>query len=260
METMVAVAGGELWAEDSGGAGLPLVLLHPGVGDSTLWDPVLPALAARHRVVRYDCRGYGRSPAPAVPYSQLRDLVAVLDHFRLERAVLVGNSNGGATSIDLALTAPERVAGLALLVPAVSGYDLTGAELYRRMGRLAEAGDLEGIVRLGLGLWGKAGGGTPEADPVGAAHLRAVLPAWFANLGYLRSEPAAFERLGAITAPTVLALGELDRPVVVEFNERMAARIPGCRLVRLAASDHYPTLREPEAVARLVEELYGAVA
>ncbi len=253
---MVRVAGGELWAEDSGGDGLPLVLLHPGVGDSTLWDPVLPALAARHRVIRYDARGYGRSPAPTASYSLPRDLLAVLDHFGLERAVLVGNSTGGATSIDLALTAPERVAGLALIVPAVSGYDLAGAELYRDMGRLAEAGDMEGIVRLGLSLWGRAGGGTPEADPVGAAHFRAVLPAWFAAIGYLESEPAAVDRLGEITAPTALALGELDRPVVVEFNERMAAAIPGCRLVRLTGSDHYPTLREPEAVTRLIEELY----
>ncbi|MER7705527.1 alpha/beta hydrolase [Kitasatospora sp. NPDC097605] len=260
METMVAVAGGELWADDSGGEGLPLVLLHPGVGDSTLWEPVLPALTARHRVIRYDCRGYGRSPAPTAPYSQLADLVAVLDHFRLDRAVLVGNSTGGATSIDLALTAPERVAGLVLLVPGVSGHDLTGDELYQEVGRLAGAGDMEGIVRLGLSLWGRAGGGTPEADPAGAAHQRAVLPAWFANVGYVRSEPPAFDRLGGITVPTVLALGELDRPVVVRFNEETAARIPGCRLVRLAGSDHYPTLREPEAVTRVIEELYDSVS
>ncbi|MFF7455244.1 alpha/beta fold hydrolase [Kitasatospora sp. NPDC008115] len=260
MDTTVAVADGELWADDSGGDGLPLVLLHPSVGASTIWDPVLPALVARHRVIRYDCRGYGRSPAPTVPYSQLGDLIAVLDHFRLERAVLVGNSTGGATSIDLALTAPERVAGLALLVPAVSGHDLTGAELYQEVGRLAEAGDMEGIVRLGLSKWGLAGGGTPEADPVGAAHLRAVLPAWFANIGHLQAEPPAFDRLGAITAPAVLALGELDRPVVVRFNEETAARIPGCRLVRLAGTDHYPTLREPEAVTRLIEELYDSVS
>ncbi|MEU8758775.1 alpha/beta fold hydrolase [Streptomyces sp. NPDC048659] len=267
METMVRTDGGELWADDTGGpggavaAGPPLVLVHPGVGDSTIWDPVLPALAARHRVIRYDARGYGRSPAPTVPYLPVADLAAVLDHFGLERAVLVGSSMGGAASLGLALDQPERVAGLALFVPGVTGYPaLEEASFYAELERFGRAGDLEGIVRLGLDTWGGAGGGTPETDPVAAAQLRGVLPAWFANVGHQRTDAPAFDRLGEITAPTLLALGELDQPVVVRCNEEMASRIPGCRLVRLAGCDHYPTLRQPETVARLVEELYaGAV-
>jgi pimeloyl-ACP methyl ester carboxylesterase len=62
---MIAVAGGEVWADDSGGDLPPLVLLHPGVGDSRIWEPLLPTLTSRYRVIRYDARGYGRSPAPA---------------------------------------------------------------------------------------------------------------------------------------------------------------------------------------------------
>src|SRR6185437_15317555 len=54
---MIAVDGGEVWADDSGGDGPPLVLLHPGVGDSRIWEPVLPALTASYRVIRYDARG-----------------------------------------------------------------------------------------------------------------------------------------------------------------------------------------------------------
>ncbi|MFF5970446.1 alpha/beta fold hydrolase [Streptomyces sp. NPDC012769] len=258
METTVPVDGGELWADDTGGDGLPMVLVHPGVGDSTIWDPVLPALAAPHRLIRYDARGYGRSPAPRVPYSPAADLAAVLDHFGLTRAVLVASSMGGAASLNFTLDAPERVAGLALLVPSVTGYDaLDETELLQEVERLALAGDMEGIVRLGLDLWGRAGGGSPESDPVAAAQFRAVLPAWFANVGHQRTDPPAFDRLGEIAAPTVLALGELDRPGVVRCNEEMASGIPRCRLARLAASDHYPTLREPETVARLVEELYA---
>ncbi|MFJ5073386.1 alpha/beta fold hydrolase [Streptomyces sp. NPDC088553] len=258
---MVRVSQGEVWADDAGGDGLPLVLLHPGVGDSVVWDPVLPALTAGRRVIRYDVRGYGRSPAPTAEYSPVRDLEGVLDHFAIERAVLVGSSMGGATSVDFALEAPERVAGLALLVPGVSGYEgLATGEFFERLEPLARAGDMEGIVRLGLRAWAKAGGGTPESDPVAAALCRAVLPAWFSNIGHQLTGPPAFDRLGEIAAPTLLALGELDRPEVVRCNEEMAERIPGCRLVRLSASDHYPTLREPEHVARLIEELYAEAA
>ncbi|MFF9852353.1 alpha/beta fold hydrolase [Streptomyces litmocidini] len=258
METMIPVKDGEVWADDAGGEGLPLVLLHPGVGDSTVWDPVLPALRARHRVIRYDVRGYGRSPAPTTAYSPVGDLAEVLDRFEIERAVLVGSSMGGATSVDFALEAPGRVAGLALFVPGVSGYEgLDSGEFFERLPSLAEAGDVDGIVRLGLAEWGRAGGGTPESDPVAAELCRAVLPAWLSNAGRQLAGPPAFGRLGEISAPTLLALGEQDRPVVVRCNEEMAERIPGCRLVRLAASDHYPTLREPERVARLIEELYA---
>jgi hypothetical protein len=82
-ETMIAVDGGEVWADDSGGGGAPVVLLHPGVGDSRIWEPVLPALTASWRVIRYDARGFGRSPAPAVKFSLLADLITVLDYFGL---------------------------------------------------------------------------------------------------------------------------------------------------------------------------------
>src|SRR4051795_10788592 len=100
-DTMINIGGGDqVWADDSG-TGTPLVLLHPGVGDSRIWDPIRPALTAQYRVIRYDARGYGRSPAPTAPYVLLDDLVAVLDHYGLERAALVGCSQGGDTSLGL---------------------------------------------------------------------------------------------------------------------------------------------------------------
>jgi 3-oxoadipate enol-lactonase len=64
---MVPVDGGGLWADDSGGEGPPLVLLHPGVGDSRFWEPVLPALTAAYRVIRYDVPGVDHLPALREP-------------------------------------------------------------------------------------------------------------------------------------------------------------------------------------------------
>src|ERR1700733_15851699 len=92
--TMIEVDGGTVWADDSGGAPPPLVLLHPGVGDSRIWDPVLPALAAKYRVIRYDARGFGQSPAPTVKFSLLADLLTVLEHYDIGRAGVVGFSQG----------------------------------------------------------------------------------------------------------------------------------------------------------------------
>ncbi len=62
MEEMIEVDGGTVWAEDTGGPGAPVVLLHPGIGDSRVWDLVMPRLAGRYRLIRYDARGHGMSP------------------------------------------------------------------------------------------------------------------------------------------------------------------------------------------------------
>ena len=114
-ETMIAVDGGQVWADDSGGGGPPVVLLHPGVGDSRIWEPVMPALTASWRVIRYDARGFGRSPAPTVKFSLLADLITVLDHFGLDRVAIVGCSQGGGSALGLALEHRARVSALVLL-------------------------------------------------------------------------------------------------------------------------------------------------
>lgn len=255
------VEGGEVWADDTGAGaepgadGPPVVLLHPGVGDSRVWDRVVAGgPGGRFRVIRYDARGFGRSPQPGTSYSQVRDLLAVLDHFGVPRAVLVGSSMGGSTAISFALEEPARVAALGLVVPGVSGYaGLESAELTERIAQLAKAGDMDGLVDLALGLWGAAG---PSPDTEADEALRAAIPAWFTTYGHDTPAPPAFDRLGELDLPAALLLGEKDQPEVVRCNEEIAARIPGCHLVRLPAADHFPTLRDPEAVRHFIEDLY----
>ncbi|MGI5455650.1 alpha/beta fold hydrolase [Streptomyces sp. CA-249302] len=255
METMVHVDGGEVWADDTGGEGIPVVLLHPGVADSRIWDPIAPALVDRHRVIRYDARGYGRSPAPTTSYSLAADLRTVLDHFGVRRAVLVGTSMGGGTAVNFALDEPDRVAGLALLVPGITGYpDLESPELTARIGELARAGDMDGLVTLSLSSWGTAG---TAPDTEAAELVRAAVPAWFTTYGHQTEDPPAFPRLGELTMPCTLLLGEQDMPRTVRCNEAMAAAIPGCVLVRRPDCDHLPTLRAPEAARELVLDLYA---
>lgn len=254
---MVRVDGGEVWADDTGGEGVPLVLLHPGITDSRVWEPVLPALAEGRRVIRYDARGFGRSPAPTVSYSQAGDLKAVLDHFGVARAVLVGTSMGGSTALSGTLNEPERIAGLVLLVPGVSGYpELENKELTAQVAELAQTGDMDGLLALALRVWGAAG--TPP-DTEAATLIRAAIPAWFTTYGHVTEEPPAFPRLGELSLPCALLLGEQDEPRTIRCNEAMAEAIPDCRLVRSAECDHLPTLRVPETVTELVREVYARV-
>ncbi|WP_210588878.1 alpha/beta fold hydrolase [Streptomyces sp. GESEQ-35] len=257
MELMVQVKDGEVWAEDTGGDGLPVVLLHPGIGDARIWDPVLPFLGKGPRVIRYDARGFGRSPKPTASYTQAEDLRVVLDHFDVRRAVLVGSSMGGATAISGALNEPARVAGLVLLCPGVTGYpDLEVPEVTAKIAELATAGDMDGLVALALDIWGRSG---TAPDTRAEAALRAAIPAWFTTYAHQVDDPPAFPRLAELSVPCTLAVGDDDQPEVIRCNEAISAAIPDCTLVRLPDCDHFPTLRAPETVARLVGEARGAV-
>src|ERR1700733_14209380 len=195
--TMIAVTGGEVWADDSGGGGAPVVLLHPGVGDSRIWEPVLPALTASWRVIRYDARGFGRSPAPAVTFSLLADLITVLDYFGLDRVAIGGCSQGGSSALGLAVDHPARVSALVLLCPGVPGYpwpeepdDGLDAEYERAL----EAGDVEALAGLMQRVWAAAG-----PAPAVMEQLRSAARAEISSGDLQQQDPPVFDRLGEIS-------------------------------------------------------------
>ena len=259
--TMVSVDGGEVWADDSGGDGPPLVLLHPGVGDSRFWDLIRPALTAAYRVIRYDVRGYGQSPAPAVKYQLFGDLVAVLDHFGLDRVAVVGCSQGGGSALALALEQPERVSALVLLCPGVPGfprpYTPTDPELAAEYWRARSAGDrpVDAMAGAMQRVWASAGP-TPEV----LEQLRSAARAGLRSGDLEQPDPPVFDRLGLISVPTSLVVGTADFPPLIEADLEAAARIPGCQLTVVPGMDHLPALREPGLVLRTIMSTVAPVA
>src|SRR5215813_7324209 len=174
MQTMVAVGADKIWAEDSGGSGPVLVLLHEGVGDARMWDPVWPALTANFRAIRYDVRGFGRSPTATEDFTLLGDLRSVLDQFGVTSAHVAGCSMGGGTALELALAEPERVETLVLLCPGIGGYPYPeNTELEAECDALAAAGNQDGLVRVLLRVWGAAG-----SDPLVTDLMRSAIRAW----------------------------------------------------------------------------------
>jgi 3-oxoadipate enol-lactonase len=251
MELRIPVGGGEVWVEHVAGPGVPVVLLHPGVGDSRVWDPVMPRLVERHRVVRYDVRGYGRSALPTSEFSLVEDLVSVLDQLVLEQVVLVGCSMGGDTALSLALNDPARVRALVLLCPGVSGFLWPDEpELDAEYDALVEARDIPGLVQFGLRLWGAAG-----SDEAAVAQLEAAVPAWLDQGEYLREDPPVYDRLHEIQAPSVVMVGDKDRPILAAVAGATAARIPGADFIWMPGVDHLPSLRKPDLVAETILRL-----
>lgn len=250
----VTVESGHIWADDTGGTGKILVLLHPGWGDSTIWLPFLKVLPPGYRVIRYDTRGFGRSPAPAAPFSPVADLTTVLDDRGADRVLLVGHSGGGGTAIGLALAdqaqARARVRGLLLLAPGVHDYPWPASDpFFTEYRRLSQAGDRDAIVELGLRTWAAAG-----ADDAARAQVSGAVDAHSRMGGYERPDPPVYDRLGELDIPATVVVGSLEYPLVARCAAQIAARIPGCRQVAAPGADHLLPLRVPELIAKLLTQ------
>ena len=136
-----------------------VVLLHAGVADRRAWRDVAPELHAMGAdVLAYDRRGFGETPASAEPFRHVDDLLGLLDG----PAWLVGNSMGGAIALDAALLAPDAVAGLVLIAPAVSGAPEDAIENLDPDTRRIVAGD-HGRRRGGRHRCGQPPRGAPVA-------------------------------------------------------------------------------------------------
>ncbi|MEV5960932.1 alpha/beta hydrolase [Kribbella sp. NPDC051952] len=252
MELRISVGADEVWAEHLAGDGVPVVLLHPGIGDSRSWDPVVSRLSGR-RMVRYDVRGYGRSTPPTEQFSLVEDLTAVLDQLGLEQVVLAGCSMGGATALGLAVQQPERVRGLVLLCHSLPGFPMPEEpELDAEYDALEKARDVEGLVRFGLRIGAAAGD-----DDAAVAQLRAAAPAWLDQDTYQKPATPVYDRLHEITVPTVVMVGDKDRPILAAVAGATAARIPDAEFIWMPGVDHLPSLREPELVADTIQRIAG---
>jgi pimeloyl-ACP methyl ester carboxylesterase len=251
--TLVAERWGELPAK--------LVLLHPGVADRRCWHAVVPEIEPLGTVVTYDLRGYGHSPRCSGSFSHLDDLLTVLDSVASAPVWLVGSSLGGGIALDAAVAHQDRIAGLVLLAPAVSGasepeLDPETERFDRRMGLAEAGGDQEELNRLTTWLW-LDGPLASEGRVPGPA--RELATEMIAAVNRNRSpEPGgtsgvdAWSRLKEIQIPVTVACGDLDVPYLVSRSEELAARISGARFQSLHDTAHLPYLEAPAAVARIV--------
>jgi 3-oxoadipate enol-lactonase len=237
----------DLWYEVTG-EGPPLVLLHEGVVDSRIWEPVVPLLAERHRVIRYDQRGFGRSPRPDGPYSLVEDLVAVLDAAGLQNAALAGASRGGNIALATAVERPECVSALILLGSGLPGASLQVDWTPDQIARWerAEAGDdWPAMAELDMEVWAPMG-----ADP----ELRAMFvenAVWSNSEDPATDEPVA-ERVSGISAPTLVITAGRDVRGINEIGDRLARAIPDARSAVIEEADHMIPWRAPEELSHLI--------
>ena len=208
------------------------------------WEPVLAALGGRYKAIAPDLPGHGDSESAdtALSIPQLATaLDAWMDAWELRGAVLVGQSMGAQIAAELALRAPDRVAGLVLVAPTVDPDARSATQQIARAARTAFA-------------------------------ERPLLDTW-AALDYLRAGPRLIVRelrhmlahrleelLPALNVPTRVVCGAHDRITPRAWGEAVAARVGGPPMVMVPHTAHAVQYDEPDAVAAVVRDLVAEVA
>ncbi|MFL5681026.1 MAG: alpha/beta fold hydrolase [Chloroflexota bacterium] len=220
------------WLE--AGDGPPIVLVHGLAASGLWWRPVLPALAARHRVLVVDLAGFGASSRQAFRLDLAADLLAAwLESIGVDRASFVGHSMGGFVAADLASRHPALVERLVLVDAA--GMPLRGG--VRRHLRNLMTGGRRMPARLA---------GIVVADLLRSGPVAIARAAHQVLIGDL------LERMATIAAPTLVVWGERDVLIPPESGRLIATTIPGARFEMIANSGHNPMWEQPAELQRLI--------
>ena len=261
----VAVNGTTFYSEVAG-QGPGLVFIHAGVADSRMWDAEFAFFRDAFRVLRFDLRGFGRSPMPPGRFAYHDDIAGVMRACGVESATLVGCSFGANLAVETCLAFPGLVERLVLIAPGLGAG--SESEEVRRFDEAEEdaleRGDLEGATELNLRLWvdgpfRKPGEVSAEARErvreMQMGNFRMTMPK---EIERVRLEPPAGERLREIKVPTLVVLGALDVPFLASVAERVEREVPGMRLVVVPDAAHMLNLEKPEEFRRILSDFLSA--
>jgi pimeloyl-ACP methyl ester carboxylesterase len=214
------------------GSGEPLILLHGGLGNMDYWGGQIEAFSAKYKVVCIASRGHGRSTRDDQPYSyhlMASDVLAVMDILSIEKASIVGWSDGGNIGIDIAINNPDRLMKLFVfganfhpsgVKPTVETDATFGAYVERA------AADYSRLSK------------TPKQFD---QFVEQISEMWATQPDFTP------EQLKSIRVPVAIGYGEHDEAITLEHTKQMASLIPGSTLVILPNLSHFAMWQDPEA-------------
>jgi len=242
----------DLWYQAEG-QGSDVMLLHSALSDSRSWEPVLGSIGQGHRVIRYDARGFGRSPDPTSEFDAIGDAVAVMDATGARPAHLVGNSMGAAVARAIAVLHPNRVRSLTLVGPGFP-IDAPPKDSVRLVMLWREArarGDVETALAAARTLW--ISGSKQEK------RLRTLLVRQRPDLPDSVAPPETIQQVERISVPVLILVGEQDSPIVVLASEVLSRRIPNAVLRVIPNARHHPHEDQPDEFAQIVSNFLAEV-
>lgn len=239
-----------------GRRGGPTVVFLNSLGsDMRIWQEIVPAFSDRFRIVLYDKRGHGLSDAPPAPYridDHVDDLVALLDHLQVERAVFVGVSVGGMIAQRLAVRAPDRVEALVLCDTAAK---IGTPEMWSERIGAVESTGIESIADRILERWFTAGFRQSRTeDYAGWKNMlvRTPVPGYAGTCASIRDADLRADA-GAIRAPTLCVVGDQDGSTPPDLVRQTASLVPGARFEIIANAGHIPSIEQPAALITLID-------
>jgi len=234
MECLIEIGDATLRVAVDGDDRAPALVLSNSLGTTLdMWAPQVPALAREFRVIRYDTRGHGGSSVTPGPYviDQLgRDVVALLDALRIERASLAGVSMGGMTGMWLGIHAPQRLDRLAIVC---SSAHIGGEDGWNARIRAVQVDGMNAVADAVVSRWF-----TPEyaqREPAVIERMKAMFRSLSAD-GYAAACAAVrdmnqLDEIASIKAPTLVITGSEDLATPPVMSSAMVERIPGAQQV-----------------------------
>jgi 3-oxoadipate enol-lactonase len=253
-DSFAAIDGARIRYRLDGPIGAPFLVLSNSLGTNLdMWEPQVAVFTARFRVLRYDSRGHGLSETTPGPYTiegLARDVVALQDKLKIDRAHFCGLSMGGMAGMWLAVHAPQRLDRLVLCNTAPR---IGSAERWNARIDAVNRGGVSGIADALMELWFTPSFRAAAADTV--QRMRAMLIASSAE-GYVASCAAVrdmdqWAALSRIDRPTLIVTGTHDASAPPADGRRMAEVIPGAKLVELDAAH----ISNVEAAGRFTAEV-----
>lgn len=238
-----------------GPAGAPILGLVNSVGtDLRIWDEVVTQLGLRYRLLSYDQRGHGLSETPQGDYTiedQVGDLIALLDHLKIDQLALCGISIGGLIAQAFALAAPRRLTGLVLCDTAPK---IGEPELWQTRIDAVRGQGMAPVADAVMERWFSTGFRREQPE---------ALAGW-RNL-FLRTDPQGYAggcatlrdtdlraQIGTILLPTLVVAGEDDIATPIELVRDCAKALPNSRFEVLRGAGHIPAIEQPTLLANLI--------
>lgn len=253
----VEVDGGQIYYETCGKGPQAIVLIHDGVINSASFDDMWPVLCKDFRVVRYDRRGYGKSPAANTPYSPQEDLAAVMRAANVEHASLAGFSFGGGLAVSYALDHPDQVDRLILSGAALNGFKVSknfSSRITKVMLPMV-IGNMDAVIaNASRETWIMAPG-----NDAARAKITTLIKASPQDLRHqmkdpIKSWPSDLPRMPGLKLPTLIMTGDHD----IADNQAQAGAaqvlIPGARRIVIEDAGHLMQLEHPREVAELIAD------
>ncbi|SDP13330.1 Pimeloyl-ACP methyl ester carboxylesterase [Phyllobacterium sp. YR620] len=221
------------------GKGPPVLLIHGGLGYADIWGAQVADLSKDHMVIVAESRGHGRSTRTADPYSydlMASDYVALLDYLKVDKAAIVGWSDGGIIGIDIAMKHPEKLTKVfaqaantkvdgvkpdVMQNKTFAGYIDHAGQVYKKISPTPDQYDA--FVEQISGMW-------------------ASQPNW------------TDDDLKKIKTPIAIVLGDHDEAITREHTDYMAKTIPGAKLIILDNASHFAMVQDPEGYNKAVRD------